>query len=121
MFFYLLALPALETIIEESARENESHKSADMSTSSQLTNDQNDTNPLISSTTSEKPTTPTRISYRLNPDGSRVSLSRPPSSSSTQHRSQVLSLRRVRIVCLIIFLLILIFSQASTGTTHTNK
>lgn len=64
-----------------------------MSQSSRLTND---TQPLISSTTNEKTitittTTPARVSYRNNPDGSRVSISRP--AISTNHQSP---LRRVR-------------------------
>jgi len=107
--FCLAALPSLTTIIEECTHENENSKLVDISQSSQLTNDQNDTLPLISSTTSEKPTTPARISYRLNPDGSRISLSRPP-LSSTHHQSPTTSSRRVRIFFLIILLLIFIFS-----------
>jgi type IV secretory pathway ATPase VirB11/archaellum biosynthesis ATPase len=70
------------------------NQSMDISQSSQLTNDQNDTQPLISSTTNEKITTPARISYLTNPDGSRISISRPP--LSTNHQSPLTSLRRVR-------------------------
>jgi hypothetical protein len=56
--------------------------------------DQDETQHFIPSTTRDR-TTPVRISFRLNPDGSRVSLSRPP--LPTDHRSPLAnSLRRVR-------------------------
>ena len=90
-------LPPPAIIVEDYSRENEINKSIDMSHSSQLTNDQNDSPPLIPPTTSEKSTitTPTRITtYRTNPDGSRVSISRPPLQTSRQ--SSLTSLRRVR-------------------------
>jgi hypothetical protein len=73
------------------------NKSLDFSHSSQLTNDLNDTQPLISSTTNEKVITPARISYRTNPDGSRISISRPP--LPINHQSPLISLRRVRNQC----------------------
>ncbi len=92
--FLCLALPVPAIIIEDYSRVNDINKSIDVSQSSQLTNDQSDTQPLISSTTNEKPTTPVRVSYRTNPDGSRVSISRPP--LSTNHRSSLISLRRVK-------------------------
>jgi hypothetical protein len=89
-------LPPPAIIVEDCSRENEINKSVDMSHSSQLTNDQNDSPPLIPSTTSEKSTitTPARITYRTNPDGSRVSISRPP--LQTNRPSSLTSLRRVR-------------------------
>ena len=67
----------------------------DISESSQFSNDQNDSQPVPSApaVTTEK-TTPARVSYRMNPDGSRVSISRRP--STTGHRSPLISLQRVR-------------------------
>jgi len=93
-FFFCLALPPPTIIIEDYSREKDMNKSLDVSHSSQLTNDLNDTQPLISSTTNEKIITPARISYRTNPDGSRVSISRPP--LPINHQSPLISLRRVR-------------------------
>ncbi len=100
-----LALPPPDIIIEDYSHENDMNKSLDISKSSQLTNDQNDTQPLISSATNEKTTTtttPVRISYRMNPDGSRVSISRPP--LPINHQSPLTSLRRVRNHFLSLFL-----------------
>jgi len=67
-------------IIEDYSRENNINKSIDISQSSQFTNDQNDSLPLISSTTNDK-TTSARVSVRNNPDGSRISISKPPLNS----------------------------------------
>jgi hypothetical protein len=102
-----LSIPAI--VIEDYSRKNDNNKSIDISQSSQLTNDQSDTQPLISSTTSEKPTTPARISYRTNPDGSRVSISRPP--LPTNHRSPLISLRRVKIYLFISLLIFFYFHR----------
>ena len=93
---YCLVLPTpLPIIIEDYYHENQLNKSIDISQSSQLTNDQNDTQSLISSATNEKEITPTRISYRMNPDGTRVSISRPP--LPTNHQLVPPSLRLVKI------------------------
>jgi hypothetical protein len=85
-------LPAIVT--ENYSRVNDINKSIDVS---QLINDQNDRQPLIASTTNEKPTTPAKISCRANPDGSRVSIPRRP--LSTNHRSSFLG---SRLPCVII-------------------
>lgn len=106
--FCLLAVqPTLATVIEDESVENDHSKSVEISQSSQLTNDQNETQPLISSTTGDRPTTPARISYRRNPDGSLVSISRPVLTGS--HQSPIRSLRRVS-SSFLISLLILISS-----------
>lgn len=65
----------------------------DVLESSQFSNDQNDSQPVSSSIMTER-TTPSRISYRMNPDGTRVSISR--LSPAPGHRSPLISLQRVR-------------------------
>jgi len=82
------------------------------SQSSQLTNDQSDTQPVISSTTTittadKLNTTPSRISYRRNPDGSLVSISRPRLSANPQTPTSVL--RRVKYNLSIVFFLLFSF------------
>ncbi|CAF3214057.1 unnamed protein product [Rotaria sp. Silwood2] len=88
--------PPLPTIIiEDYSHKNDiSNKSVDISQLSQLTNDQTDPEQLIPSITNGKRTRVARRSYRMNPDGSRVSMSR--SSVSTYHQLSSTSLRRVR-------------------------
>lgn len=88
-----LHLPTI--IIEDYSNENEKNRPNEMSQSSQLSNDQNDSQPLIASSTNEKTTiTPSRVSYRTNPDGTRVSISRP--ALPINHPSPLASTRRVR-------------------------
>ncbi|CAF1337072.1 unnamed protein product [Rotaria sordida] len=88
----LLLLPTI--IIEDYSHKNDiNNKSVDISQSSQLTNDQTDFQQLTPSTTNEKPTGIARRSYRMNADGSRVSISR--SSISTYRQSSSTSLRRL--------------------------
>jgi hypothetical protein len=65
----------------------------DASQSSQLTNDRSEPEQINPSTNNDK-TTPVRISYRMNPDGSRVSISRPPLTPS--HPSPLRTINRVR-------------------------
>jgi hypothetical protein len=49
----------------------------------------------VSSSTTTNKTTPSRISFRMNPDGTRVSISRPP--LPTNHQSPLVNaLRRVK-------------------------
>ena len=82
-------------IVEDYSNENEKNLSNDISQSSQLSNDQNNSQPLIPSSTNEKTTvTPSRVSYRTNPDGTRVSISRP--ALPINHSSSLSSTRRVR-------------------------
>jgi len=78
----------------------------DVLESSQFSNDQNDSQPVPSSTITER-MTPSRISYRMNPDGTRVSISRP--SPAPGHRSPLISLQRARI------------DSATTTTTHPSN
>ncbi len=54
----------------------------------------NETQRVSSSTTNDK-TTPSRISFRMNPDGTRVSISRPPLTTNRQS-PLINALRRVR-------------------------
>lgn len=52
-------------------------------------------NSHVTSSTTNKKSTPSRVSFRLNPDGTRVSISRP--ALPTNHQSPLVkSLRRVR-------------------------
>jgi hypothetical protein len=63
----------------------------------------NETQHITSTTINDKPT-PSRISYRTNPDGTRVSISRPP--LPTNRQSPLLSsLRRVSKLGFIFFLI----------------
>ncbi|UJR26744.1 hypothetical protein I4U23_008059 [Adineta vaga] len=89
------SLPPPAIIVEDCSHENENNRSDGISQSSQLSNDQMDSQPLFPSTTNEKSTiTPARISYRTNPDGSRVSISRPALPSAHQ-QSPLISTRRI--------------------------
>ncbi|CAF0732463.1 unnamed protein product [Adineta ricciae] len=95
-------------IIEDYSNENEKNRSNDISQSSQLSNDQNDSQPLIPSSTNEKTTvTPSRVSYRTNPDGTRVSISRP--ALPINYSSSLTSTRRVST------------DVTSTTPSHSNK
>ncbi|CAF0967638.1 unnamed protein product [Adineta steineri] len=102
-----VSLPASTVITGDYSCENENNKSDDISESSQLTNDQNDTQTVIPTITNEKTTiTPARLSFRTNPDGSRVSISRPP--LPTNHQSPLRSFRRTS-------------SDVTSITSHSNK
>ncbi|CAF1042397.1 unnamed protein product [Rotaria sp. Silwood1] len=86
--------PLPTIIIEDYSNKNAIYnKSVDISQSSQLTNDQTDPQQLTPSIMNEKLKKVPRRSYRMNPDGSRVSITR--SSISTNRQSST-SLRRVR-------------------------
>ncbi|CAF2057311.1 unnamed protein product [Rotaria magnacalcarata] len=80
-------------IIEDYSHKNDINKSADLSQSSQLTNDQTDFHGSILSTDTQQPSRSARRSIRMNPDGSRINISR--SSLSTYHQSSLTTLRHV--------------------------
>lgn len=88
-----LTLPKI--VIEDFSQVDVHQVSADISQSSQLTNDQIDINPVRPIIPPVEKTTPVRVSYRMNPDGSRVSISRPGVTST--HASPMAALRRVRL------------------------
>lgn len=73
--------------------EDYSSKLVDLSQLSQLTNDQSDIQILIPSITNEKLPKLAKKSYRMNPDGSRINISR--KSASPYHQSPSSLSRRV--------------------------
>ncbi|CAF4009321.1 unnamed protein product, partial [Rotaria magnacalcarata] len=88
-----LPSPPSAIIIEDYSHKNDINKSADLSQSSQLTNDQTDFHGSILSTDTQQPSRSARRSIRMNPDGSRINISR--SSLSTYHQSSLTTLRHV--------------------------
>ena len=85
--------PPPTIVIEDYSRVTSVNPSTDLSQFSQMSNEQNESQPVLPSISVDK-TTPVRISYRTNPDGSRVGISRPTLTSS--HPSPLISLSRVR-------------------------
>lgn len=85
--------PPPTIVIEDYSRITSVNPSTDLSQFSQMSNEQNESQPVLPSISVDK-TTPVRISYRTNPDGSRVGISRPLLISS--HPSPLISLNRVR-------------------------
>jgi hypothetical protein len=86
-------LPPPAIVIEDYSRVTSVTPLADLSQLSQLSTEQSESQHVPASTCIDK-TTPVRVSYRMNPDGSRVSISRPPLNSS--YPSPLISLNRVR-------------------------